>query len=136
MSDNFSILVADAEPILRNQLVRILESEGYNVTSVSTVVELHEQSKAAKFNLLLLDLRITGLSSIEVLRELRANFPELAIVVLIAANEAFMLKEALKNGADEYIIKPYKCHEVSLIIKRTYWRLLSIKETGKAFAKT
>lgn len=135
MSENYNIIVADAESILRNQIQRILESEGYKVTPVASLAELQEKNKNDNFDILLLDLRITGLSSIEVIGQLKKDHPGMAIVVMIAANEAYILKKALKSGADEYIVRPFKSHEVSLIIKRTYWRLLSAKEPEKTWEK-
>jgi FixJ family two-component response regulator len=41
--------------------------------------------------------------------------------------DTYNVKEALMNGADEYITKPFKNHEISLIVERAYWRLMSMR---------
>jgi AmiR/NasT family two-component response regulator len=55
----------------------------------------------------------------------------MAVIVLVGYGEASKIKDALKEGADEYVTKPFKSHEVSLIVERAYWRLLAMRN-GKS----
>jgi len=48
--------------------------------------------------------------------------------------DAYTVKEALMLGADEYVTKPFKSHEISLIIERAYWRLLASRNKTQTAA--
>jgi DNA-binding NtrC family response regulator len=130
MKEYIKILVADDETVIRNLLVHNLETEGYKVSAAQTEIELTERLQNEKFDLLLLDMKLPGRSGIEILREVKSNYPNLIVVIMTGDGEAYTLKEALKNGADEYVTKPFKSHEISLIIERAYWRMYST-ETAK-----
>jgi DNA-binding NtrC family response regulator len=131
MKEYVRILVADDEPVMRNLLVRVLETEGYQVTVASTIEEGRELLKKEKFDILLADAKMPGPSGIELLKRAKALYPDMAVIVMIAYGEAHIVKEALLNGADEYVTKPFKSHEISLIVERAYWRLLSVRNAEK-----
>jgi DNA-binding NtrC family response regulator len=131
MKEYVRILVADDETILRNLLLRILETEGYQVAVASNAAEAMDKLRLEKFDLLLSDLKAPGMTGIELLRVFKSTYPDMAIIIMTSYGEASTIKEALINGADEYITKPFKSHEVSLIVERAYWRLLSSRNAEK-----
>lgn len=132
MKEYVKMLVADHEPVMRNLLLRVLETEGYQVTLASTATEVLERLEKERFDILLADTRMPGPSGIELLRKAKDDCPDMAVIMMIVYGEALVVKEALLNGADEYITKPFKSHEVSLIVERAYWRLLSLRNSEKA----
>jgi two-component system response regulator PilR (NtrC family) len=131
MKEYVKILVTDDEPVMRNLLLRILETEGYQVSLASNAAEALEKLQEGKFDILLSDVKMPGLSGIELLREVKSKIPDMAVIMMTSYGEAFTVKEALMNGADEYITKPFKSHEISLIIERAYWRLLCVRNFDK-----
>ncbi len=132
MKEFVKILVADDEPLMRNLLIRILESEGYQVNVVSSGIEALECLQKDRYDLLLSDVKMPGISGFELLRRVKAAYPEVAVIMMTGYGEAYSIKQALMDGADEYITKPFKNHEISLIIERAYWRLLSSRNAGKS----
>lgn len=131
MKEYVRILVADDDPVMRNLLLRILETEGYLVALTSSAQEALERLQREKFDLLLSDVKMPGMSGFELLRTVKASFPNLAVIMMTSYGDAHTVKEALMNGADEYVTKPFKSHEISLIVERAYWRLMSSRNAGK-----
>jgi DNA-binding NtrC family response regulator len=129
MKEYVKVLVTDDEAVMRNLLLRILETEGYQVAVASDAKETLEKLAIEKFDLLLSDVKIPGMNGIELLREVKFKYPDMAVIMMTGYGEAFTVKEALMNGADEYITKPFKRHEISLIIERAYWRLLATRNS-------
>jgi DNA-binding NtrC family response regulator len=131
MKEYVKILVADDESVMRNMLLRILETEGYKVITVSSASEAMEQLAQDKFDILLSDVAMPGPTGFELLRHAKQNFPDMAVIMMTGYGEAYTVKEALLNGADEYLTKPFKSQEISLIVERAYWRLLSSRNAEK-----
>jgi len=131
MKEYVRILVADDEPIMRNLLLRILENEGYQVTLVSSVQDALDRLRMDKYDLLLADVKMAGMAGFEFLKTVKASDPDTAVIIMTAYDEASTVKEALMNGADEYVTKPFRDREISLIVERAYWRLLSTRSTHK-----
>ena len=131
MKEYVKILVADDETVMRNMLLRILETEGYKVTTVASAAEAVEQLKIDKYDILLSDVAMPGPTGFELLRRAKKDYPDMAVIIMTGYGEAYTVKEALLNGADEYLTKPFKSQEISLIIERAYWRLLSSRNAEK-----
>ncbi len=131
MKEHVKILVADDEAMMRNLILKILESEGYQVTVVSSGNEALEKLKAEKYDLLLTDVKMPGVTGFDLLKQVKAEWPEMSVIIMTGYGDAYSVKEALLLGADEYLSKPFKSQEVTLIIERAYWRLLSARNMEK-----
>lgn len=125
MKENVKILVADDEAIMRNLLLKILEQEGYQVTLAASCEEAVEKLENNKFELVLADVKMPVVGGFELLKDIKSRWPQTGVIMMTGYGDAHTVKEALMLGADEYITKPFKSHEISLIIERAYWRLLA-----------
>jgi DNA-binding NtrC family response regulator len=107
-----SILVVDDEAEIREGLELLLDSEGYQVSTADTgeagLVRLEEQP----FDLLLLDVSLPGCSGLDLLPEIRRRDPNLAVVLITAYGSVDMARTAFKNGAQDYITKPWSNDEL------------------------
>lgn len=130
MKDNIRILVVDDEALMRNLLLKILEQEGYQITLASSTKEALEKLEEEDFNLVLSDIKMPDMNGLELLSSIKQNWPDIAVVMMTGYGDAYTVKEALMLGADEYVTKPFKSHEISLIIERAYWRQLASKKTA------
>ena len=65
------------------------------------------------------------INGFELLKTIKSRWPHIAVIMMTGYGDAYTVKEALMLGADEYITKPFKSHEVSLILERAYWRQLA-----------
>lgn len=129
MKEFVKILVADDEVMMRNLILKILESEGYQISTASTGEEALKLLQESKFDLLLTDVKMPGMNGFDLLKNVKNRWPDMAVIVMTGYGDAYTVKEALLMGADEYLSKPFKGHEVSLIVERAYWRLLSARRT-------
>lgn len=131
MKEYAKILVADDEAMMRNLILKILESEGYQVSVVSSASEALEKLKAESFDLLMTDVKMPGMTGFDLLKQVKVEWPGTSVIIMTGYGDAYSVKEALLLGADEYLSKPFKRQEVTLIVERAYWRLLSARNMEK-----
>ncbi len=136
MKENVRILVVDDEAIMRNLLLKILEQEGYQVVLAGSYKEAIERLTAEPFDLVLSDVKMPENNGFELLKRIKNDWPQTAVIMMTGYGDAYTVKEALMLGADEYITKPFKSHEISLIVERAYWRMLAARDKRQAFSRT
>jgi DNA-binding NtrC family response regulator len=107
-----SILVADDEVEIREGLELLLASEGYNVTTVGTGAAALAHVDEQPFDLLLLDVSLPDRNGLELLREIRQRDANLPVVMITAYGSIDMARSAFKNGARDYITKPWSNDEL------------------------
>ena len=112
-----SILVADDEKSLRDFLVIMLEEEGYQVVTASSVEKANKLIRENEFDLILTDIRMGRSSGIEVLDTARNTLPDTPVVMMTAYASAETAVTAMKKGAYDYISKPLKIEDIQLIVK-------------------
>ena len=107
-----SILVVDDEAEIREGLELLLTSEGYEVDPVGTAKEGCDRLEARPYDLVLLDVSLPDRNGIELLRELRQRDPNLVVILITAYGSIDMARAAFKNGALDYITKPWSNDEL------------------------
>jgi two-component system response regulator MtrA len=110
------ILIIDDELTLRQTLARILQRVGFEVTAAETGEQGLAFLESTDFDLVYLDIRMPGLSGLEVLDLIHANHPTLPVVLFTAQPDLSSAVEALRRGARDYLLKPLKPES---IIERT-----------------
>jgi two-component system response regulator PilR (NtrC family) len=111
------ILVADDEQSMREFLDIMLEKEGYKVSLASNGEEVVKLIDNDLFDLVLLDIRMPKLDGISALKKIKAIAPETIVIMITAYASADTAIKAMKEGAYDYITKPFKVEEIKLIIK-------------------
>ena len=111
------ILVADDEQSMREFLDIMLKKEGYKVSLASNGEEVTKLVENDLFDLVLLDIRMPKLDGISALKRIKANAPETVVIMITAFASADTAIKAMKEGAYDYITKPFKVEEIKLIIK-------------------
>ena len=111
------ILVVDDEQSLREVLSIMLKRAGYAVTAVSDGEEAIEQLQKEIFDLVITDLRMPKVDGMEVLRAVKSASPETVVLIITAFATADSAVEAMKQGAYDYLTKPFQVDEVQLIIR-------------------
>jgi len=107
-----SILVVDDETEIREGLELLLTSEGYEVDPVGTARAGWERLESRPYDLVLLDVSLPDRNGIELLRELRQRDPQLVVILITAYGSIDMARAAFKNGALDYITKPWSNDEL------------------------
>jgi two-component system response regulator PilR (NtrC family) len=111
------ILVADDEQSMREFLDIMLKKEGYKVSLASNGEEVATLVDNDLFDLVLLDIRMPRLDGISALKKIKAIAPETIVIMITAYASADTAIKAMKEGAYDYITKPFKVEEIKLIIK-------------------
>lgn len=112
MTPTARILVVDDEAAIRFFLEEALARDGHQVVAVESGEAALEQIATQEFDLALLDLRLKGISGIEVLAEMRRRSPDTTVIVLTAHASLETAVEALRHGAHDYLFKPCKTVEL------------------------
>jgi two-component system nitrogen regulation response regulator GlnG len=113
------ILVADDEPSIRFVLQETLEQSGYQVVAVEDGTHALEALASGGFQIAFLDIRMPGLSGLELLDRARALGVDTAIVIITAQNTFENAVEAMKRGALDYLVKPFGMAEVEALAGKT-----------------
>lgn len=111
------ILVADDEQSMREFLEIMLKKEGYKVSLAANGEEVVKLIENDLFDLVLLDIRMPKLDGIATLKKIKAITPETIVIMITAYASADTAIKAMKEGAYDYITKPFKVEEIKLIIK-------------------
>lgn len=116
--DENRLLVVDDEDLLRNSLVKLLTMEGYSVLSASDGNEALGLIKENKFQLVITDLKMPGMSGMELIHEIQKLSPDTKVVVITAHGEWNTYLEAMERGALEYLNKPINKDDLFYAVKK------------------
>jgi DNA-binding response OmpR family regulator len=118
-----TILVIDDDESLRDTIGLMLENEGFRPVLVGDGAAGLEQAQAAKPNLILIDLRMPGISGVDVCKQLRARGATTPVIVLSALGDEIDKVLLLEIGADDYVVKPFGTREllarIRALLRRT-----------------
>ncbi|MDD5449288.1 MAG: response regulator [Candidatus Omnitrophica bacterium] len=126
-----SILAVDDETEVRNLYDTILTEEGYRVTTASCGEEAVERIKQEKFNLLLLDLKMPGMSGTDVLKAVPDRLEGTSVIIVTAYPSLESSIEAIKSGVCDYVIKPFSPKELRNIVRMVAEKAKLIEENKK-----
>lgn len=112
------LLVVDDQPAIRQLLSETLESSGCEVVPAANGYEAIEIVQKNKPNLILLDLKMPGLSGLETLREINRFSPDVPVILITAYGELPDPREAERMGVRCLIIKPFDLNEVRAVVRR------------------
>src|SRR3989475_2862123 len=127
-SRNGTILVIDDEEIMREILETLLTREGYEVRLASSGAEGLEIARALQVDAALVDIMMPGIDGIATLDELKRIDDDLAVVIITAYASVESAIAAMKNGAFDYVTKPFKNDEVLAVIRNAIERRRLVHE--------
>ncbi len=110
------ILVVDDSPEIRELLWVFLEKRGYKVFVSSSGEEALIKVKTEKPKVVFLDIRMPGMDGLMVLKKIKEIDPLIKVVMLTSAQERYMVEEAKKLGADDYLTKPCDLKELEAVL--------------------
>ena len=130
-STGFSILVVDDDLFVRGSISSLLMEYGYTVLSFESALDALEALGHKNVNAVLSDIKMPGISGIELLERIRGISPDIPVVLMTAYAELDMAIDAIKKGAFDFIVKPFKVdylmHAVEKAVK--YNNLLKMEKS-------
>ncbi|MBP1595616.1 MAG: two component, sigma54 specific, transcriptional regulator, Fis family [Acidobacteria bacterium] len=119
MKSRWEILVADDEEAMRASLAAWLLEDGYAVDSVASGREAVSMVARKDYAICFIDLKMPGgMDGIETMMEIRKIRPDASIIIITAHATVDTAISAMKEGAQEYIVKPFNPEEISLLVSR------------------
>jgi len=122
------ILVIDDEDSMCSFMEIMLAKEGYEVSSTTSGSEGISRLRGENYDLVIADLNMPEMTGIEVLKEVKSFKSEQEVIVMTAFASVDTAIEAMKQGAADYVTKPFKVDEVKLVIEKTINRRRLIHE--------
>ena len=116
MNSEKRLLVIDDEPAIREGVRRILESESFQVETFASGHAALERIKQQAFDLVITDLKMPGISGIDVLKAIKEIQPDLPVIFITGYSSVDSAVEVMKLGAVDYIAKPFTPEEMLAIV--------------------
>jgi len=119
MRSRWHILVVDDEEAMTESLAAWLREDGYTVDTASSGREAIEKARAREYAIYFVDLKMPGgLDGIETMMEIRKLQKEASVIIITAYATVDTAIAAMKEGAQEYVVKPCHPQEISLLVER------------------
>jgi DNA-binding response OmpR family regulator len=115
---NKSILLVDDEEIILNSISMDLRQENYDVTLATSAEEAISLLKDDKFDLVVTDLSMSGMDGIQVLKETKKINSLTGVIILTGYGDMISAIDALRLGADDYLLKPCESEELVIRLSR------------------
>ena len=122
MSESATLLVADDDPGLRESLERTLTREGYRIVLASDGRAALERVQAGGIDLIVTDLKMPGLTGLELLRAAKAIAPDVDVILLTAFGTVEEAVKAMKDGAYDFLTKPFRREQLLKLIDKALER--------------
>jgi putative two-component system response regulator len=111
------ILVVDDETMVRKLLCQRLSREGYQCHEAGSADQALEKLKADPADVVILDIKMPGKSGMELLSEIKAQYPDTAVMMATALNDINTSIQCMKEGAYDYVCKPFNLAEVVMSVQ-------------------
>jgi DNA-binding NtrC family response regulator len=126
-----TILLAEDDAVQREILGDILRSSGYAVESAASGEEAVAKLEGTTPDLLLTDLKMTGMDGLQLLREARRMRPEMDVVMMTAHGSVRTAVQAMREGAADYLEKPFDKDELLMVLQRALERAALQEENNR-----
>ncbi len=135
-----SILLVEDELSMRLGMHHTLQKVGYDVHDASSAEEALTLLSENNYDLVISDLRMPGMSGLELLQHIREYTPDLGVIIITAFAEVELAVQAIKDGAFDFLSKPFQSDGLLIVVER-YFKYLDLKkentrlkyEQGKEF---
>ncbi len=132
MERQSKVLVVDDDQFALRSIAKVLEGESYQVVTAAGGSEALDLLKQDSFDLVLTDLKMPEVDGLEVLRRTREIAPQAVVLILTGYASVESAIEALREGAYDYLVKPYSADELKLKIERGLERVRLVEERKRA----
>ncbi|WP_455379468.1 sigma-54-dependent transcriptional regulator [Petrachloros mirabilis] len=113
-----AILVVDDDADMREMILDMLKDRGHQVTIAGSGLDALRMLGEEDYAVVLTDLRMKGMQGMELLTEIKRNYPDINVILMTAFGSVETAVEAMKHGASDYLTKPVKKEELVRVIER------------------
>jgi two-component system response regulator AtoC len=120
MNTNDSVLVVDDELSVRRLIQEVVRKAGYSVSLAENGREAVEKARQLKPAVIVMDIKMPVMDGMEAFEIIRSEQPHTAVILMTAHGTVDTAVEAMKNGAFDYLVKPYNVAELRIILERAF----------------
>lgn len=118
MNEKMSIMVVDDEKIVRESLFFWFEKAGHSIDTAASGFEALEKLEKVPFDLMFVDIKMPGMDGIELLNRVKKDYPDTIVVIITAYGSIESAIKAMKMGASDYLLKPFKPDYLTLVMEK------------------
>ena len=118
MSEKPKILIVDDETIMRNSLTKWLEGDDFTPIAVSSGMQALEILEKDEPDVILVDIKMPGMDGITLLKKLKEKHENIPVIMITAYATVENAIESMKEGAYDYVMKPFPPEKISYLLKR------------------
>jgi len=112
------IMIVDDEMIVRESLLHWFKKSGHDVDTAASGPEALKKLEKIPFDILFVDIKMPGMNGIEVLEKVKEEYPETLVVIITAYGSIDTAVRAMKTGASDYLLKPFKPDQLTLVLEK------------------
>ncbi|MFO7838187.1 MAG: sigma-54 dependent transcriptional regulator [Desulfosalsimonadaceae bacterium] len=118
MQEKLRIMVVDDEMIVRESFYHWFKKYGHEVETAADGQEALDKLEKTPFDLLFVDIKMPGMDGLELLDRVKALYPDTFVVIITAYGSIDSAVKAMKSGASEYLLKPFKPAHIDLVMEK------------------
>ncbi|MEN3002159.1 MAG: HD domain-containing phosphohydrolase [Armatimonadota bacterium] len=116
------VLIVDDDHLVRDTLRFVLEDAGYEVWATAHGADALAVLESQPIDIVLSDIFMPGMNGFDLLKQIRQRRPDVPVILVTGFGNIEMARQALKEGATDFITKPYNVHEIPILIERNLTR--------------
>ena len=118
MDDKLKIMIVDDEMIVRESFRHWFEKIGHEVDTAASGPDALKKLEQTPFDLLFVDIKMPGMNGIDLLQRIKAEYPDTTVVIITAYGSIETAVTAMKLGASDYLLKPFKPDHLTLVMEK------------------
>ena len=118
MDEKMHIMIVDDEMIVRESFYHWFTKSGHTAETAASGFEAVEKLNETAFDLLFVDIKMPGMDGLELLEKIKADYPETMVIIITAYGSIESAVKAMKTGASDYLLKPFKPEQLSLALEK------------------
>jgi DNA-binding NtrC family response regulator len=118
MDERLRIMVVDDELIVRESLYHWFKKAGHMVEAVSSGNEALDILEKEPFEVLFVDMKMPRMNGLELLKRVKEGYPDAIVIIITAYGSIESSVEAMKLGASDYLLKPFKPDQLALVLEK------------------
>ncbi len=118
MDSKMRLMIVDDEQIVREALLIWFDKYGHEVDTAASGPEALEKLEQKPYQLLFVDIKMPGMDGLELLERVKDLYPDTMVVIITAYGSIESAVKAMRAGASDYLLKPFKPDQLSLVMER------------------
>lgn len=118
MNEQMNIMIVDDEMVVRKSLLHWFTKMGQHVETASSGTDALQILFHTPVDLMFVDIKMPGMDGIQLLQRVKDAYPDISVIIITAYGSIESAVDAMKMGADDYLLKPFNPNQLSLLLEK------------------